>query len=114
MFQTRVGTSSSFEVIQPDVVESKGINTTEIRFTTPRTGYVNIAKAGAPLYQISPFYTASFALTASFVSGGVNVQNSISASYAATASYILGGTLSASYASSSLSSSLALSIFPST
>jgi hypothetical protein len=52
------------------------------------------------LYQASPFFTASFALTASFVSGGVDVENSISASYAATASFVLGST-SASYFSGS-------------
>jgi len=104
--------SSSFEIIQPDAIESKGINTTEVRFTTPRTGYANVALAGAPLYQVSPFYTASFALTASFISGGVNVQDSITSSYsltasfAVTASHIIGGTVSASFASSSLSSSL--------
>jgi hypothetical protein len=80
--------SGSEEVIQPDVIESKNLNITEIRFTVPKTGYANIGIAGAPLYQASPFFTASFALTASFVSGGVNVQNSISASYAATASYV--------------------------
>jgi hypothetical protein len=88
------------EVIQPDVIESKNLNITEIRFTVPRTGYANIGIAGAPLYQASPFFTASFALTASFVSGGVDVENSISASYAATASFVLGST-SASYFSGS-------------
>jgi hypothetical protein len=81
--------SSSNEIISPDVIESKNLNTTEIRFTVPRTGYVNIAKTGAPLYQTSPFYTASFALTASFFSGSIDVQDAISASYAATASYTL-------------------------
>jgi hypothetical protein len=80
--------SGSNEIIQPDVIESKDLNTTEVRFTVPRTGYTNIGIAGAPLYQASPFFTASFALTASFVSGGVNVQDAISASYAATASYV--------------------------
>jgi hypothetical protein len=89
--------SGSEEVIQPDVIESKNLNITEIRFTVPRTGYANIGIAGAPLYQASPFFTASFALTASFVSGGVDVQNAISASYAATASYFSGPNLVASY-----------------
>jgi hypothetical protein len=91
--------SGSEEVIQPDVIESKNLNITEIRFTVPRTGYANIGIAGAPLYQASPFFTASFALTASFVSGGVDVQNAISASYAATASYFSGNTFAISTAS---------------
>ena len=80
--------SGSNEIIQPDVIESKNLNITEIRFTVPRTGYANIGIAGAPLYQASPFFTASFALTASFFSGSINVANAVSASYAATASYV--------------------------
>jgi hypothetical protein len=101
--------SGSEEVIQPDVVESKNLNTVEVRFTVPVTGYANVAIAGAPLYQASPFFTASFALTASFFSGSINVANAVSASYAATASYVLGAgnSISASWASSSISASIA-------
>lgn len=92
--------SGSEEIIQPDVVESKNLNVVEVRFTVPITGYANVAIAGAPLYQASPFFTASFALTASFVSGGVNVQDSITSSWAATASYVA-NAVSASYFSGS-------------
>lgn len=91
--------SASKERIEPDTVKSIDLNNTQVTFTEPLLGYANIARAGAPLYQASPFYTASFALTASFVSGGVNVQNAISASYTQRSEFALG--YSQSYTSQS-------------
>lgn len=102
--------SESKEVILPATIKSVDNNTIDLYFAYPFAGCVTVAAAGAQIIQ-APFEPGGIS-TASFNAwtGSGDSQFSGTASYAITASYVLGGTgdsVSASWASSSISASFA-------